>query len=57
MKNYTLIIVSPTSPSYFFSNYMEEIKALICFGDNYIIINNYTGETEDNYLVTLKEKI
>lgn len=56
MKKYTLIIVHPTAPSYFFCDSREEAEALICDGDNYVLIDNYLTDEEFTKIISKVNK-
>lgn len=50
-KRYLLVIAG--SSSFFESDSLEEINAMICLGDKFTVIDKFTGATKDNHYLKI----
>lgn len=48
-NRYMLLIPDQNGGSVFEAESLEEIKAMICLGDKFTIIDKFTGATKDNH--------
>lgn len=55
MKRYTLFIVGADTA--FQSDSLEEIAAMICFGDNYTVVDSKTGATKTNCFLEIESAL
>lgn len=53
MKRYILIIPDNNGGSIFEADSMEEITAMICFGDKFTVVDKLTGATKDNHCLKI----
>ena len=51
MKRYVLII--PNDSGLFSADSLEEIKAMICPGDKFTVVDTHTGATKDNHFLKI----